>query len=151
MPNFTAARLPLYAALWVFSLVLVGLTATRLNFTDTLGFYEPIVAELLACGILALLFAPFVSRFVHQLSKHRMLSYRPQMVEFVALSILWLLWIVGCAYATTIWPDLSGCQSFPECQLLSAMLAFAWLGWTTITVLLITEAAPYIRIKKHRR
>jgi hypothetical protein len=36
----------------------------------------------------------------------------------------------------SIWPNLNFCVQFSTCQVLQAMMAWAWLGWITITLLL---------------
>lgn len=72
--------------------------------------------------------------------EYRILSRAWQ--EFIVLSVLWLLILVGSAMATHIWPNLpSFCSQYAACRLLDAMLAFAWLGWITITVLLFEAIA----------
>jgi len=143
-------RLPLYITLWVFSFVLLGLTSARLNYTNKGGFYDQIVAELLVCSLFALLFIPFVLRLIHRYLDHPALSHRPDAVEFLSLAILWLLWLVGASVATSMWPDLSYCQGYEPCRVLSAMLGFAWLGWLTISALLVIESIPFIHDARER-
>ncbi|PPQ91093.1 hypothetical protein CVT25_013131 [Psilocybe cyanescens] len=58
------------------------------------------------------------------------------LAEIIGLSILWVFWIAGAAVASGPWGNLSWCQHFETCRVLSALVAFAWLGWLTITVLL---------------
>jgi len=149
MPDLSAARIPLYLTLWLFSIILLALTAARIDFTNKIGFYEQVIAELLVCSLFALLFAPFVLRFVHRYSDHEVLSYHPITVELVALAILWLMWLIGAAVASTDWPDLSACQS-SQCSLISAILGFAWLGWITIIALIVVATLPYISVSKNR-
>lgn len=77
--------------------------------------------------------------------------------ELAALSIIWLLWLVGCVVSTvsdyvspiaspsctqrcplqSIWPNLSFCYQFAPCRILSAMMAFAWLGWIALVILIV--------------
>jgi len=79
--------------------------------------------------------------------------------EIIALIILWFFWIVGTGIATVCviffhliagsidywnsiqskssWQGLEGCQRFGPCQVLSALLGFAWLSWITLTALLV--------------
>lgn len=87
--------------------------------------------------------------------------------ELAALSVIWLLWLVGCVVSTvrtpisrlsnaclsmpsisfsvppgiaaaqSIWPNLSFCYRFEPCRILSAMMAFAWLGWIVLVVLIV--------------
>lgn len=58
--------------------------------------------------------------------------------EVAALFVLWMFWLGGTAAATNIWSAdlLARCVRFSQCRLLQALLAFAWLGWITLTVLL---------------
>ncbi|KAJ2995061.1 hypothetical protein NUW54_g7453 [Trametes sanguinea] len=70
MATINGARVGLYVVLWLFSAVLLGLTATRLHYTlhlppgDPLNngnsFYDPIVAELLVTSVLGLLWSSFM-------------------------------------------------------------------------------------------
>lgn len=80
--------------------------------------------------------------------------------ELLGLAILWLMWLVGAAVATviffwalfslqltdfillgfqSIWPNLpSFCSQYNACRVLTAMVAFSWLCWITITGLVVT-------------
>jgi len=35
-----------------------------------------------------------------------------------------------------MWGDLSPCHNYHACRLLSALVAFSWLGWVTLTAIL---------------
>jgi len=144
---FPILRAFLYVTLWVFSVVLLGLTAARIHYTTHLPrgdplnqgqpFYDPIVAELLACSVLAMLWAPLVVHMIHGRSEYRYLS--KVWHELLGLMVLFILWLVGAAIATSIWPNLpSFCSQFQACRILTAMLAFAWLGWITLFALVVT-------------
>lgn len=38
-----------------------------------------------------------------------------------------------------IWPNLPKiCSQYEACRILTAMVAFAWIGWITLTVLMFT-------------
>ncbi|EJC97817.1 uncharacterized protein FOMMEDRAFT_143374 [Fomitiporia mediterranea MF3/22] len=137
----------LYIVLWLFSAVLLGLTATRIHYTTHLPpgdplnqgrhFYDPIVAELMACAILALLWAPLVAHMIHGRREYRYLS--KVWHELLGLFVLWVLWLVGAAIATHIWPNLPAfCSQFQACRVLTAMLAFAWMGWIMLCLLMLT-------------
>jgi len=62
-------RIALYCTLWVISLVLLGLSAARIHYTENLSpsdplnggqdFYDPVVAELLATSIIVTLWSMF--------------------------------------------------------------------------------------------
>ncbi|KZT66973.1 hypothetical protein DAEQUDRAFT_813129 [Daedalea quercina L-15889] len=137
-------RVPLYGVLWLFSLILLSLTIARLNYTlhlpagDPLNhgadFYDPVVVELLVDSFLAFAFAPFV---FNGLDRFLPINLSKAVIEVIALAVLWLLWLIGCGIATSIWPNLSFCYNFEACRVLAAMTAFAWLGWLTICALLV--------------
>ncbi|RPD54120.1 hypothetical protein L226DRAFT_540300 [Lentinus tigrinus ALCF2SS1-7] len=143
-PLQTIIRLPLYIILWVFAALLFILTCVRLNYTlhipngDPLNggrnFYDPVVAELLVCSLLTLGSIPFAMGWIPTMFSSAASS---NLLELAALSILWLLWLVGCCVSTSIWPNLNFCLQFEPCRILTAMMAFAWLGWTALVGLLI--------------
>lgn len=141
---FPLIRSCIYFVFWLFSLVLLGLTAARLHYTTHLPpfdplnqgrpFYDPIVAELLVCSILGIIWAPFVVHMIHARHEYKYLSKVWQ--ELLGLFILNVLWLVGAAISTNIWPNLpSFCANFQACRILTAMLAFAWMGWIMLTTL----------------
>ena len=39
--------------------------------------------------------------------------------------------------AQSIWPNLAFCAQFAACRVLTAMMAFAWLGWIVLVGLII--------------
>ncbi|KAI9059085.1 hypothetical protein FKP32DRAFT_1580519 [Trametes sanguinea] len=151
----TLLRLPLYIALWICAVVLLILTSVRLNYTldlpkgDPLNggvdFFDPIVAELLVCSLLGLGTIPFVMHWVpHPITSEASAN----LFELAALSILWLLWLVGCVVSTSIWPNLAFCAQFAPCRVLTAMMAFAWLGWIALVGLIVL--AVLTAVKKAR-
>ncbi|KAF9450764.1 hypothetical protein P691DRAFT_725466 [Macrolepiota fuliginosa MF-IS2] len=128
-------RLGLYAVLTIFAFILMCISAARLHFTTGVGFYDPIVAELLFTALITISWSIFV---VLAMFKRFEFGFVTTFLgEIVALAILWLFWLVGAAVASSIWGDLSFCQQLSQCRLLTAMLAFAWLGWITLTALLV--------------
>lgn len=38
-------------------------------------------------------------------------------------------------FLQSMWSNLAGCQQYNACRVLSALLAFAWLGWIVLTAL----------------
>ncbi|KAI0922256.1 hypothetical protein AcW2_006999 [Taiwanofungus camphoratus] len=154
----TTLRLALYIALWFFSVLLLSLTSARLHYTthlpkgDTLNagvdFYDPIVVELLVCSIMALGFAPFVLRLGDRFAPGLDRYASAPVTEPLSLSILWLLWLVGSAVSISIWPNLSFCYQFEACRVLSAMMAFAWLGWITICGLLVVSGIIFLKKRR---
>ncbi|KAF9007217.1 hypothetical protein BDQ17DRAFT_1238185 [Cyathus striatus] len=137
-------RIALYATLFIFSLVLFGLSGARLHYTTHLppgdplnngtNFYDPIVAELLVTTLFAMVWSIFLIHTIHKRVENRWVyTFR---AEIVGLCILWLMWLVGAAVATSIWGDLSFCQQFRACRLLTALVAFSWMGWIILTTIL---------------
>ncbi|KAF8339305.1 hypothetical protein F5887DRAFT_478050 [Amanita rubescens] len=131
-------RIPLYATLVLFSLLVFCLCCARLNFTTTkLDGYEPIVVELLVTTLLTI---PWALYIIYCISKRVETKYVSKFrEEIVGLAILWLFWIVGAADASGIWPDVSGCLQDRECQVMSALLAFSWLAWVTLFAILVLD------------
>ncbi|CAA7263978.1 unnamed protein product [Cyclocybe aegerita] len=137
-------RIGLYGALTLFSFILFCLCAARLNYTthlppsDTLNggrpFYDPVVVELLVSTLMTMPWSLFIIYSIHTRYENKYVS--TFLSEIIGLAILWLFWIAGAAVATNIWGDLTFCQQFAACQILSALLAFAWLGWIILTALL---------------
>jgi hypothetical protein len=87
-------------------------------------------------------------------------------VECIALSMLWMMWLIGASIATvrnlyflrepysdgrngkrtqTFWGNLGWCHEYSPCRLLSALVAFAWIGWIPLLALLgITLAHTFV-------
>ncbi|KAI0338668.1 hypothetical protein BDW22DRAFT_1362759 [Trametopsis cervina] len=138
-------RIFLYVLLWLFSAVLLGLTAARIHYTlhiplgDPLNggndFYDPIVAELIATSALTLLYVPWIIHVIARTAEYGWVSTFAG--ETVGLFILFVMWLVGAAISTSIWGDLSWCHQFQACRLLTAMVAFAWMGFILIFTLLL--------------
>ncbi|TFK50680.1 hypothetical protein OE88DRAFT_284884 [Heliocybe sulcata] len=108
MPAFWHLRVFLYSCLWVFSAVMLGLTAWRLWYTthiplgDPLNsgvdFYDPIVAELCATSILTLIWASYIIHVITGVYERRIISrFRG---ELIGLLVLFVLWLVGASIAT---------------------------------------------------
>ncbi|KAH7926997.1 hypothetical protein BV22DRAFT_1103934 [Leucogyrophana mollusca] len=147
-------RIILYCFLFVFSFILLALCAARLHYTTHLSpfdplnggvrFYDHIVVELLVTSILTLFWSPFIARTIHGRHEHRFVN--TFIAELIGLAILFLLWLVGAAIATntgnppdvnTKWGNLSSCWAYGACRVLTAMVAFAWLGWLLIFASLV--------------
>lgn len=136
-------RMGLYGALAVFSFLLFVLSCARLNYTLTLDprdglnggrrFYDPVIAELLFTTLITMPWAGFMIFSIHKRYENKFVSkFRDEMI---GLSIIWLFWMVGTGIATSMWSNLAGCQQYNACRVLSALLAFAWLGWIVLTAL----------------
>ncbi|KZT67842.1 hypothetical protein DAEQUDRAFT_672484 [Daedalea quercina L-15889] len=144
--SINAIRTLFYVLLFMFSAVVIGLTAARLEYTTHLppwdplnhgnSFYDPIVAELLASACLSLLWSLFA---LHILFPGRMFEYgifSSFLGEMIGLFILFVLWLVGAAISSTFWAELGWCHEYRACRILTALVAFAWIGWATILFLL---------------
>jgi hypothetical protein len=138
-------RVILYGVLLLFSFILFCLCCARLNYTTNLqhddplnggiSFYDPDIAFLLVCTLFSMAYAPFAIFVIHWRREYR---YAGKVWhEAVALFLLWLFYIIGTAIATSFWGALSWCQGFLACRVLSALVAFAWLTWITLTALLV--------------
>jgi len=145
MASINGIRTFLYVLLWLFAAVLLGLSAQRLHYTTHLptgdplnegrSFYDPIVAELVATTVLTILWVPFV---VHIISRNAEYGYVGTFGgEILAELILFVMWLVGAAIATSFWGDLAWCRHFQQCRILTALVAFAWMGFIILFTLLI--------------
>ncbi|KAJ7672146.1 hypothetical protein DFH06DRAFT_1175438 [Mycena polygramma] len=136
-----------YSVFGLFSLVLFGLTAARLHYTTHLppgdplnngnNFFDPIVVELLFSSLLGMIWSVYAVTTIHHLREDRWIH--TFFSEIVMLSILFVLYLVGAAIATSIWGNLSFCHQFRACRILTAMLAFAWMPWIILLWLLIAS------------
>jgi len=138
--SHTTIRLFLYSLLWPVSVALLGLTAFRVHFTKQHFFpspgYEPIIVELLVTSILTILWTPFAffmlfhDRFTDTFRSPRVHH------EYFGLSVLWLMWLVGAVTTTNrIIPGRNWCGFGQQCDILTAILALAWTGWSLLTLL----------------
>jgi len=134
-------RIGLYGGLMLFSFILFCLSAARLNYTTHVlpgdsgrGFYDPIVVEILIATLLTIPWSIFIVWSIHKRYENPYLStFRG---EIIGLSVLWIFWTAGAAGASHPWGSLSWCQQFDACRLLSALVAFSWLGWLTLSAIL---------------
>ncbi|KAG0701643.1 hypothetical protein DFH29DRAFT_549160 [Suillus ampliporus] len=145
-------RVFLYFILLIFSAVLLALCAVRLHYTTHLSphdplnggvrFYDPIVVELLVTSIITMFWSVHIARTIHRRHEHRLINTFT--AELVGLFILFLLWLVGAAVATHTgnppdvnvkWGNLSSCWHYSTCRILTALVAFAWLGWLLVLTL----------------
>jgi len=140
-------RTCLYCIFGLFSLVLFGLTATRLQYTTHLptgdplnngkNFYDPIVAELLFSSLFGMAWAIYGVLTIHHMREDRYIFSFAS--EILVLSMLWVLYLVGAAIATSIWGNLSFCQQFRACRILTTMVAFAWMSWIILCFSLLAS------------
>ncbi|KAJ4490738.1 hypothetical protein J3R30DRAFT_3424752 [Lentinula aciculospora] len=150
MANMGLIRAGLYASLLVFTFILFVLCCSRINDTLQLHFYDPVIAELLFTSIVTMLWcALMLCIFFIETIKFEFLRLYWQ--ELIGLVILWFFWIGGAAAASSIFGDLVSCQQLQACQILSAILAFAWLGWIILTVMLIISIVVLITSTRNGR
>ncbi|KIM29431.1 hypothetical protein M408DRAFT_67817 [Serendipita vermifera MAFF 305830] len=145
-----------YVVLAVWSLMLFIFTIARLIYTlsprtdrflnNGAPFYESSVMELVVCALLGLAFSG-VMIFVLR-SRNTLGFVSKNGFEVGVLIVQWFLWVGGAGSATTIWPNLNFCVRFSTCRVLQAMMAWAWLGWITISFLL--GASLFFAIKTGR-
>ncbi|KAJ3785664.1 hypothetical protein GGU10DRAFT_354165 [Lentinula aff. detonsa] len=143
-------RAGLYAVLLVFAFILFVLCCVRINDTLQANFYDPVIAELLFTSIVTMLWCGLMlCIFFVETLKFEFIRLYWQ--ELIGLVILWFFWIGGAAAASNIFGDLDLCRQFQACQLLSAVLAFAWLGWIVLTVMLIISIVVMITATRDGR
>jgi len=151
----TGVRIALYVILLVFAICELGMTAARLHYTlnvpegdpvnGGVDFYDRIIAELLAASILAMLWAPLLIVRIYKRHENTFISTFGG--EFIGLFVLFMLWIVGAAMTTDQWGNLAWCRIYQPCRLLTAILAFSWMGWIII-LFLIAINLGYIIVNK---
>jgi hypothetical protein len=116
-------RASLYVALLVFTFILFVLCCVRINDTLQAHFYEPVIAELLFTSIVTMLWCGLMlCIFFLEAIKFEFLRLYWQ--EFIAVVILWFLWIGGAAAASV-------------CCLL--LFSVATLSPSTLAIALTTE------------
>ncbi|KAI5831756.1 hypothetical protein K523DRAFT_409244 [Schizophyllum commune Tattone D] len=134
-------RKGLYTLLGMLSVTLIGLTITRIVRTESVypwGFYDRIIAELLATSLLTL---PVTLHAFHTLERRIDTGIgRSFAHELGILLVLWILWLVGAAIATSHWTDLYSCWYLFGCRLLTAIVAISWSGFGVLTFLIIASA-----------
>ncbi|KAL1694223.1 hypothetical protein GGG16DRAFT_122591 [Schizophyllum commune] len=147
--NMPPLRMALYTLLLLLSITLLGLTITRVHYTMNLprgdplnggrNFYERTIVELLVSSILTIFWSIYA---LHSIQRGLQVSSFPGTFnhEILTLVFLWLLWLVGVAYATHYWGDLSWCWHYKACRILTALIAIAWSGWGVMTILLFISA-----------
>ncbi|PBK68838.1 hypothetical protein ARMSODRAFT_957927 [Armillaria solidipes] len=50
--------------------------------------------------------------------------------------ILWVMWLAGAVDTTNrVIPGKNWCGPGKECRILTAILAFSWIGWSFLTII----------------
>ncbi|KAG8969118.1 hypothetical protein FRC03_004433 [Tulasnella sp. 419] len=139
-----AARIILYGTLFLWSFLLFCLCCARLAYTTTPRdekslfngepFHDPSIVELLISALFAMMYVPAMFWTIRK--RYQTPVFAAVFTEVAILAVLWFFFVGGAGAASTVWPNLSSWCSHPQCQLLSAIIAFAWLAWITISLLL---------------
>jgi len=143
-------RILCYVALFLFSAVLFGLCAARLYYTTHLPaydplnnghkFYDPIVAELIITTAMTMLWSPVIAHAVHTRHESRKRHLFSFLFELLGLGILFIFWIVGAGIATSLWGNLHFCHMYRACRILTALVAFTWMGVIMLLALIVMSA-----------
>ncbi|XP_006461934.1 hypothetical protein AGABI2DRAFT_205979 [Agaricus bisporus var. bisporus H97] len=140
-------RLGLYAFTMVESIIVLCITAARLHYTThkplrdpffgTTGvpFYDPIVVALFFASLITMGWSMFV--LIAKFQRLEIFVLTTWLGEIVVLSTLWLFWVTSTGIASSYWGSGMICKYYQPCQLLSAMLANAWVTWTMLSAILI--------------
>jgi len=131
------ARMVLYSVVWIFSVILIGLTSSRIHFThqQPIGFFEPVTAEILSASIISLIWATFMILFLVARTGGVVASY---FTENVMNFIIWVLYLVGTAIFSHKFAHIGHCRRFAEqCRVITAIMAFAWINWAFFTFLIL--------------
>ncbi|PBK83953.1 hypothetical protein ARMGADRAFT_622942 [Armillaria gallica] len=147
--NYSLAfpRLALYTLLWAVAVVLLGLTSYRIHITkNQFQRYDRIVVELLVSAILTILWVPAVMIFAARSSARRHGSQ--VCFELLIIAILWVMWLVGAVDTTNrLIPGRNWCSNAlgsKQCNILTTILAFAWIGWSLLTILFFMSIIDYV-------
>ncbi|KZV71964.1 hypothetical protein PENSPDRAFT_751343 [Peniophora sp. CONT] len=154
MGSFKRSRTALYTLLFSFS---VDETLTGLPLGQVVR-YEKILKEVIAASVLTALWALYAVFALA--SPRRWKVYVPTIaIEVGALSIVWLLMLGGAFLAMVehdLWYDYSAymtvyqrmnypyaftCWFSGSCDDLRAMIAFSWLSWIVLSLLLVLAVA----------
>ncbi|KAK0433931.1 uncharacterized protein EV420DRAFT_1654267 [Desarmillaria tabescens] len=138
-PTTTTTKARGFVRLWPIAVILLALTAYRIHFTKNQGVgYQPIIVELLVSSIFTVLWVP-LAMFMIVLSVLRALETMLVQLEGIPSTFLLSCWdwpSCGCFGLSApciqpIWCAFDGKQ----CNIMTAILAFAWIGWSLLTLL----------------
>ncbi|TFY81185.1 hypothetical protein EWM64_g2832 [Hericium alpestre] len=94
---------------------------------------------------MTMLWIPFI---IHTITHRREEGFVHTFLgELISLFILFVFWLVGAAIATSTsspissstWGDLGWCHQYHTCRILTALVAFAWMGWILVFALFLTS------------
>ncbi|KAI0665848.1 hypothetical protein C8Q78DRAFT_1111573 [Trametes maxima] len=126
MASINGVRVGLHIVIWLFSAVLLGLTATRLHYTIFLPPGDPLNAQ----------------QWPHIHIIHRSYDYGRFSLfafELIGLLILFTLFLVGAAISSTLWGNLFWCHVYWQCRLLTVLIAFAWICWALVFITIVVS------------
>jgi signal transduction histidine kinase len=125
--------------LFLAAVSLLGLTAYRISFTRSkLHTYESIVAAILTTAILATIWAPiaFFTLFRNRVADTYTRSRFSK--EIGVNAALWLMYLVVSVYYTNrMIPGKNFCPVGKTCDILVAILALSWTGWSILSLILV--------------
>ncbi|PFH46976.1 hypothetical protein AMATHDRAFT_7215 [Amanita thiersii Skay4041] len=136
--GFNPLRISLYVLLFIFAVIMLGLTGRRVNFTEP-EFYDPIIVELLVTSILAIIWTIVMIPLLAARTRAGVVS--SYLFEQIGLFILFVMFLVGAAIATHKWHGLGFCFGTNACNILTAVVAFSWITWATVFFLQIAGFA----------
>jgi len=144
---YTVARPILLALIWIFSLIQISLTSDRIHHTRRHGgFYEPIVAALLATAIFSWLWVPYALVTNLALNGLSNRSVGLGLLHEGSAVIPWIMWLVCTAIFTNDIPAKRFCGFRGQCTILVDIQAFGWIAFSLLTfylVMLLMHAAGH--------
>jgi len=84
--------------------------------------------------------APTIAHAVHTRHEYHRRYLFSFLFEVAGLGIFFVFWLVGVGVTTSYWGNLHDCHQYHACRLLTALVAFAWMGWIMIFLLLVMSA-----------
>ncbi|KAF5353291.1 hypothetical protein D9756_007965 [Leucocoprinus leucothites] len=142
---FHPVRIILYIFFFMFSVILMGLTAYRIHSTKSKSgpdvlttrthFSTPIISELLTVSILGTLFSLWMLFCLFAKIGRGFLGVYA--FEWFWLAILFVMSLVGAGVVTHEFSNLRWCRYARACRVLEAIKAFSWIfwGWTVFLML----------------
>ncbi|KIM37777.1 hypothetical protein M413DRAFT_448290 [Hebeloma cylindrosporum] len=146
----------LYVVLFIFSVILLGLSGYRVHYTKGLhngdilttstNFYDPTVVELIVTSSLAIIFSLWF--FMAILARVGRGPFGTYASEFICIFIIWVMFLVGAAVFTHKYHNLKWCRGGHKvCRILETIKAFAWMCWCWTFFLLIAGFANMLANK----
>jgi len=152
--SYVPHRWAIYSLLWIVSVAELVVTAFRIHHTRALtGTHEAIVAELLVTAILTIIWVPLTLLF-HRSANAADTSGRgtgsslsPRHGETGGNLLLWIMWLVGAAFATHRWPTRGFAALSGERDIVISLVALAWVAFSLLTIAKIFGLMEYAAIR----